>query len=105
MYKGEETPVADMLARKFPKLHRAAYKRFYMDEVWMFVTHKIIFKCVSTPLAWFDRHVVDGAMNFMAWGTNEAGESIRGWQSGDVRQYAVWFLTGAIALVLLCICL
>ena len=76
MYKGEETPVADMLARKFPKLHRAAYKRFYMDEVWMFVTHKIIFKCVSKPLAWFDRHVVDGAMNFMAWGANESGRAV-----------------------------
>ena len=105
MYKGEETPVADMLARKFPRLHQAAYRRFYLDEVWMFVTHKIIFRCVSRPLAWFDRHVVDGAMNFMAWGANEGGESIRGWQSGDVRQYAVWFLTGTIALVLICICL
>ena len=105
MYKGEETPVADMLAKKFPRLHEAAYRRFYLDEVWMFVTHKIIFRCVSRPLAWFDRHVVDGAMNFMAWGANEAGESIRGWQSGDVRQYAVWFLTGAVALVLICICL
>ena len=105
MYKGEETPVADMLAKKFPRLHEAAYRRFYLDEVWMFVTHKIIFRCVSRPLAWFDRHVVDGAMNFMAWGANEGGESIRGWQSGDVRQYAVWFLTGTIALVLICICL
>jgi len=105
MYKAEETPVADMLARRFPKLHRAAYRRFYMDEVWMFVTHKIIFRCVSTPIAWFDRHVIDGTFNFMAWGANEAGESIRGWQSGDVRQYAIWFLTGTIGLVLLCICL
>ena len=105
MYKGEETPVADMLARKFPKLHRAAYKRFYMDEVWMFVTHKIIFRCVSTPIAWFDRHVVDGAMNFMAWGTNAAGETIRPWQSGDVRQYAVWFLTGTVALTLVLLCI
>lgn len=105
IYKGEKQPIADRLYKTFPRLHRAAYKRFYMDEVYMFVTHKIIFRCVSTPLAWFDRHVVDGAMNFMAWCTNEAGESIRGWQSGDVRQYAVWFLTGAVALVLLCICL
>ncbi len=105
MYKGEETPVADMLARKFPTLHRAAYKRFYMDEVWMFVTHKIIFRLISTPIAWFDRHVVDGTFNFLAWGANEGGESIRGWQSGDVRDYAVWFLSGAVALVLLCICL
>lgn len=39
-------------------------------------------------------------MNFLAWGTQEAGESIRPWQSGDVRSYAVWFLTGAIALTL-----
>ena len=105
IYKGEKQPIADKLYKTFPRLHRAAYKRFYMDEVYMFVTHKIIFRCVSTPLAWFDRHVVDGAMNFMAWSTNEAGESIRSWQSGDVRRYAVWFLTGTIALVLLCICL
>lgn len=105
IYKGEKQPIADRLYKTFPRLHRAAYKRFYMDEVYMFVTHKIIFRCISTPLAWFDRHVVDGAMNFMAWCTNESGESIRGWQSGDVRHYAIWFLTGTIALVLLCICL
>lgn len=105
IYKGEKQPIADRLNKTFPRLHRAAYKRFYMDEVYMFVTHKIIFRCISTPLAWFDRHVVDGAMNFMAWCTNESGESIRGWQSGDVRHYAIWFLTGTVALVLLCICL
>ena len=101
MYKGEETPVADMLAAKLPRLHRAAYKRFYMDEVWLFVTHKIIFRLFSRPIAWFDRRVVDGSFNFMAWGANEAGESLRPWQSGDVRQYAVWFLTGSVALALI----
>lgn len=105
MYKGEETPFADMLAKKFPKLHRAAYKRFYLDELWIFVTHKIIFRCVSTPIAWFDRHVIDGTFDFLAWGSNEAGESIRGWQSGDVRQYVVWFLTGSIALTLVLLCI
>lgn len=105
MYKGEKTPVADKLASTFPTLHRAAYKRFYMDEVWQFVTHKIIFRCVSRPIAWFDRHVIDGFFNFLAWGTQEAGESIRPWQSGDVRQYAIWFLTGSVALTLALICL
>lgn len=105
MYKGEETPLADMLARRFPKLHEAAYRRFYLDEVWMFVTHKIIFRCISTPIAWFDRHVIDGTFNFMAWGANAAGETIRPWQSGDVRQYAVWFITGTIALTLILLCI
>ena len=101
IYKGESQPIADRLYKAFPKLHRAAYKRFYQDEIWQYVTHRIIFRCISTPIAWFDRHVVDGTFNFMAWGANEAGESLRPWQSGDVRQYAVWFLTGTVALTLI----
>ncbi len=105
IYKGEQQPIADRLYKTFPKLWRAAYKRFYQDEIWQFVTHKIIFRCVSMPIAWFDRRVIDGTFNFMAWGTNEAGESIRPWQSGDVRQYVVWFLTGAIALTLVLLAL
>ncbi len=105
IYKGEKQPIADMLYKRFPTLHRAAYKRFYMDEIWMFITHKIIFRCVSTPIAWFDRHVVDGTFDFMAWGANEAGETIRPWQSGDVRRYAVWFLTGIVALTLVLLCI
>ena len=105
IYKGETQPIADRLYKTFPRLHRAAYKRFYQDEIWQFVTHKIIFRCVSTPIAWFDRHIVDGTFNFMAWGANEAGESIRCWQSGDVRRYAVWFITGAVALTLILLCI
>lgn len=105
IYKGESQPVADRLYRRFPRLHRAAYRRFYQDEIWQFVTHRIIFALVSTPIAWFDRHVVDGTFNFLAWGANEAGESIRPWQSGDVRQYAVWFLTGTVALTLILLCI
>ena len=105
IYKGEKQPIADRLYKTFPNLWRAAYKRFYQDEIWQFVTHKIIFRCVSMPIAWFDRRVIDGTFNFMAWGTNEAGESIRPWQSGDVRQYVVWFLTGAVALTLILLCL
>ena len=101
IYKGESQPIADRLYKQFPRLHRAAYKRFYQDEIWQYVTHRIIFRLVSTPIAWFDRHIVDGTFNFMAWGANEFGENIRSWQSGDVRQYAVWFITGSIALTLI----
>ena len=105
IYKGEKQPIADKLYSLMPRLHRAAYKRFYMDEVYMVITHKFIFRCLSTPIAWFDRHCVDGTFNFMAWGANEAGESLRPWQSGEVRSYAVWFLTGTVALTLILLCL
>ena len=100
MYAGKDWPVADKLERTFPKFHKAALNRFYIDEAWQFFTHKIVFRCFSRPIAWFDRHVVDNTFNFLAWGTNEAAESIRPWQSGDVRSYATWFITGTVALLL-----
>lgn len=101
MYARDRQPVADMLARRFSTLHRAAYKRFYMDEIWLFITKKIIFRCVSTPLAWFDRHVIDHFMNFMAWATNASGESVQPIQSGKVQSYAIWFLGGIVVLTMI----
>ena len=101
MYARDRQPVADMLARRFSTLHRAAYKRFYMDEIWLFITKKIIFRCVSTPLAWFDRHVIDQFMNFMAWATNASGESVQPIQSGKVQSYAICFLGGIVVLTMI----
>ena len=105
MYAPKHTPVADKLAKAMPKLHKAALNRFYIDDAWQFFTHKVVFGCFSKPIAWFDRHVIDGAFNFSAWATQEGGEAIRPWQSGDVRQYAVWFITGSVALTLILICI
>ncbi|MBQ8520292.1 MAG: NADH-quinone oxidoreductase subunit L [Bacteroides sp.] len=101
MYARPEHPVADKLEKKFKGLHTAAYRRFYMDEAWLFVTKKVIFRCVSTPLAWWDKHVIDQFFNFTAWGTHAAAEDIQDMQSGHVQQYAIWFLAGAIGLTLL----
>ncbi len=100
MYAGKKQPVADALARRFPRLHKAALNRFYIDDAWQFFTHKIVFSCFSIPIAWFDRHVIDGFFNFSAWATQEGGEAIRPWQSGDVRAYAAWFLAGSVGLTL-----
>ena len=100
MYAREKQPVADALACRFATLHRAAYRRFYMDELWLFVTKKIIFRCISTPLAWFDRHVIDQFMNFMAWGAQASGEELQPIQSGKIQSYTMWFLIGVIVLTL-----
>ena len=101
MYAKGTNPLPDMLQRRMPRLHKAALNRFYIDDAWQFFTHKIVFGLFSKPIAWFDRRVIDGTFNFMAWGAQEAGETIRPWQSGDVRSYAVWFLTGTVALTLI----
>ena len=71
-----------------PNLHQWAYKRFYMDEVYQFVTHRIIFRYISRPIAWFDRHIIDGFFDFLAWGTQRLSLCIRGLQNGRVQTYA-----------------
>ena len=101
MYKGEKQPVADALARRFNGLWTAAYHRFYIDEVYQFITHRIIFGCICHPIAWWDRHVVDGFFNFLAWGAEATSEEIRGLQSGRIQQYTFVFLLGTLALILL----
>lgn len=99
MYIGERQPQADALAEKFGKLHRWAYKRFYMDEVYQYITHRIIFAHISKPIAWFDRHIIDGFFNFLAWGANSLSFRIRGLQSGSVQGYAYVFLLGTLILL------
>lgn len=99
IYMRPAQPVADMLGKRFARLHNAASHRFYIDEVYQFVTHKIIFGCISTPIAWFDRHVVDGFFDFLAWGTHATSDEIRDLQSGQVQQYAFVFLLGTLALI------
>ncbi len=92
------------MAESMSSLHRWAYHRFYIDEVYMFITHKIIFRHICTPIAWFDRHVVDGTMNLMATITQSASYHIRGLQSGRLQSYAVVFLLGAMIVAAIVLC-
>ncbi len=101
IYAGSRQPVADALARRFKGLWTAAYHRFYMDEIYQFITHRIIFSCICRPIAWWDRHVVDGFFNFLAWGAEATSDEIRGLQSGRIQQYTFVFLLGTLALILL----
>ena len=101
IYARSKQPVADALQRRFRGLWTAAYHRFYIDEIYQFITHKIIFGCISRPIAWWDRHVVDGFFNFLAWSTDATSDEIRGLQSGRVQQYALVFLLGALILILM----
>ena len=99
IYMGERQPVAEAAAEKLQKLHRWAYKRFYMDEAYQYITHRIIFAHISKPIAWFDRHVVDGFFNFLASGSHALSFRIRGLQSGAVQKYAYVFFVGILLLL------
>lgn len=103
IYARSSQPVAERLKAAFPRLHEWAYRRFYIDEVYQFITHRVIFAYVSRPIAWFDRHIVDGALDGLAWCANALGLRIRSFQSGRVQQYAYVFFLGALILFFLMI--
>jgi NADH-quinone oxidoreductase subunit L len=91
---------ADKFAVSLRGLYTAAKHRFYIDEVYIFITRRILFAGIGRPAAWFDRQVVDGLVNRAGNATLELSQRIRGLQSGKVQQYALIFLLAVLILAL-----
>jgi len=97
----KKTSIPDRLATTFKYAYKWSYNKFYIDEIYLFVTKKIIFRYISEPVAWFDRHIVDGAMNSIAFMTQVVSFRIRSFQSGQLQKYAFVFLSGVVILAIL----
>ena len=97
MYR-KENPLPEKFKNALPALWDWCHHRFYWDELYMFITHKIIFNGICRPLAWFDRHIIDGTMDSFAILTNKASELIRPLQSGQVQMYVWIYIIGALLL-------
>jgi len=102
MYKNP-TGIPDRVASALRFGYIWAYNKFYIDELYLFITKKIIFRYISAPVAWFDRHIVDGTMNAIASVTQYTSYGIRRFQSGQLQKYAFVFITGAVFLAILMI--
>ncbi len=98
-FKDSDKPAA--VAARLKGLYTASLNKFYLDEVWMFITKKVIFNCVSRPIAWFDRHVIDGTMNNIANVTQRASHRVRGLQSGQMQRYVAFLVAGTILITIL----
>jgi NADH-quinone oxidoreductase subunit L len=100
LYKNE-TGKSAKLAASLNGFYKSAYNKFYIDELYVFVTKKIIFNLIGRPAAWIDKNLVDGMVNATAEGTGLVSEKIKGLQSGKVQYYAIYFLTGVVGLAVL----
>ncbi len=97
----KESNLPGRVSNGFGALYKWAYHKFYVDELYMFITKQIIFKRISTPFAWFDRKVVDGTMNLIGNSTVAASKKIKGLQSGKLQDYAFAFVAGAVVLAMI----
>ena len=94
----KETTIPDRIAKSLKGFYTATYNKFYIDEVYLFVTKKIIFNLISRPVAWFDRHIVDGTMNLIGNTIARVSFLIKGFQSGQIQKYGVIFVSGVLLL-------
>jgi NADH-quinone oxidoreductase subunit L len=97
LYKTENNR-SDGVASAFGGFYHASYKKFYVDEVYLFITKKIIFNFIGRPVAWFDKNIIDELMNQSAAITAAVSENIKGLQSGKVQGYAMYFFWGILGL-------
>ncbi|MEQ1799800.1 MAG: NADH-quinone oxidoreductase subunit L [Lacibacter sp.] len=100
MYK-KESNKPQQVSTALGGLYKAAYHKFYMDELYLFITKKVVFNLIGRPAAWIDRNIVDGLMNGIASTTGKISSLIKGVQSGKVQNYALYFFGGIAALVIM----
>lgn len=99
----EQNDRPEKIAGLLGGLYMAAYKKFYVDEIYLFITRKVIFNCIGRPAAWIDRNIVDASMNGMAKAAEKTAVLIKGVQSGRVQNYTLYFFAGVAGLALMVI--
>lgn len=98
-----ENELADKFAKGFGTFYTWAYHKFYFDELYLFVTKRILFNGIARGAAKFDKKYVDGTMIGIGNQTVNTSEKIKGIQSGKVQDYAFAFIAGAVVLAIICI--
>ena len=103
LFYKKENELSDKMVRFFGSFYKWTSDKFYFDEIYLFVTKKILFDRVAAPIAKFDKKYVDGTMvgigNKTVWGS----EKIKGLQSGKVQDYAFAFIAGVVVIALIAI--
>lgn len=94
----------DSISSKLNNLYRWAYHKFYIDEVYLFITQKVIFNYISAPADWIDKNIVDGSVNLLATATENVSDTLKQIQSGKISGYVIWFFVGAIVLSIVIVC-
>jgi len=90
----------DSLVKAMGGVYTLIRRKFLIDEIYLFVVHKILFRFVSAPFAWFDRHVVDGGVNLSGWCVRATGSRVSQLQTGQLQTYGAWILNGLFAVVI-----
>lgn len=85
------------LAERWPGLYRLVAEKFYVDEVYDRVILRPLAALARFLWKGVDVVAIDGPVNASAFFTEIAGDLLRFVQTGNVRNYALMVLAGALA--------
>jgi NADH-quinone oxidoreductase subunit L len=92
--------LAETLASRFHGLHKLLFRKYYVDELYdAAIIHPT--EKTSTKVLWkgFDVGLIDGAVNGSGQTIQGLASILKGIQNGLIRNYAVWLLLGAVAVL------
>jgi NADH-quinone oxidoreductase subunit L len=99
LYRPRNTERWISFPEREPAMAGALGRGFYIDDLYAWVIGTVGLRGAAA-IAWFDRTVIDGAVNGVGRAAVLASGLAPIWQSGKVRRYALSFLAGGAALLL-----
>ena len=100
MYQ-KENELADKMSHVFGRIYQAALRKFYIDEVYQFITKGLIFPFIGRPAAWFDKHIIDAIMVQSGEQTHATAGRLKFLQSGKLQDYMMYFFAALLLMFLL----
>ncbi|MBX3028608.1 MAG: NADH-quinone oxidoreductase subunit L [Chloroflexi bacterium] len=88
------------LTARVPTLYQGSFHKWYFDELNDLLFVRIGGR-VADAFAWFDVHIIDGAVNGVATLTRRAGDEVRQSQTGRVQNYALGIAGGLILIAVI----
>ncbi|GAB6157656.1 NADH-quinone oxidoreductase subunit L [Desulfotomaculum varum] len=95
--KDEEKKTARQLAVRFATLYRLSYNKYYVDELYLWFTRRVV-DAGANLLYWFDIYIVDGIVNGLAGITRGSGMGLRYLQTGKLQTYALVFFLAVLVI-------
>jgi len=91
---------AASLAAAFGPIRSAALRKFWIDDVFEGI-YGVVLLGFSRIVGWIDRYLVDGVLNVLSDWTVQAGDELRGIQTGKPQDYVYGIGAGVLVLILL----
>jgi len=83
---------------KFLPIYKISFNKYYIDEIYLFLINNIFF-VISEGIKWFDKNIVDGLVNLVAYSTSDFGELSLKTVTGYIQNYIFTIFLGILIFI------